>query len=53
MHPVSFTNTHDVTDLVNHGMLKNAKTWILEQNITFLKNKKIIILCLGCHILRS
>ena len=29
MHPVLFTNTnHDVTDLVNHGMVKNTKTWI-------------------------
>ena len=29
MHPVSCTNTHDdVTDLVNHGMVKNTKTWI-------------------------
>ena len=29
MHPVSCTNTHhDVTVLVNHGMVKNAKTWI-------------------------
>ena len=26
MHPVSGTNTHDVTDLVNHGMVKNTKT---------------------------
>ena len=29
MHPVSCTNTHnDVKDLVNHGMVKNTKTWI-------------------------
>ena len=29
MRPVSRTNTyHDVTDLVNHGIVKNAKTWI-------------------------
>ena len=27
MHPVSCTNTHhDVTDLVNHGMVKHSKT---------------------------
>ena len=27
MHPVSCTNTrHDVTDLVNHGMVKNTET---------------------------
>ena len=26
MHPVTCTNTHhDVTDLVNHGMVKNTK----------------------------
>ena len=55
MHPVSCTNTHhDVTDLVNHGMVKNTKTWISwEQNITFLQNKKILNLCLTWHILRS
>ena len=29
MHPVSCTSTHhDVTDLVNHGMCKNTKTWM-------------------------
>ena len=55
MHPVSCTNTHhDVTDLVNHGMAKNTKTWISwERNITFLRNKKILNLCLRWHILRS
>ena len=27
MHPVSCTNTHhEITDLVNHGMVKNTKT---------------------------
>ena len=27
IHPVSCTNTHhDVTDLINHGMVKNLKT---------------------------
>ena len=42
MHLVSCTNTHrDVTDLVNHGMVKNTKTWISwEWNITFLRNKR-------------
>ena len=42
MHPVSCTNTyHDVTDLVNHEIVKNTKTWISrEQNMTFLQNKK-------------
>ena len=30
MHFISCTNTHrDVTDLVNHGMVKNAKWHIL------------------------
>ena len=55
IHPVSCTNTHhDVTDLVNDGMVKNTKTWISwEQNITFLRNKKIINMCLRWHILRS
>ena len=55
MHPVSCTNIHhDVTDLVNHEMAKNTKTWISrERNITFLRNKKILKLCLRWHILRS
>ena len=55
MHHVSCTNTyHDVTDLLNHGMVKNTKTWIyLERNITFLQNRKILNLCLRWHILRS
>ena len=55
MHPVSCFNTHhDVTELVNHRMVENTKTWISwEQNITFLWNKKILNLCLKWHILRS
>ena len=45
---------HDVTDLVNHGIVWNTKTWISwERNITFLWSKKIINLCLKWHILRS
>ena len=29
MHPDSCTNTHhDVTDLINHEIVKNTKTWI-------------------------
>ena len=50
MHSVLCTNAHhDVTDLVNHGMVKNTKTWISrERNITFLWN-----MCLRWHILRS
>ena len=55
MYLVSCTNTHrDVTDLVNHGMVKNTKTWISwEQNIIFLWNKIILNLCLRWHILRE
>ena len=51
-HAPSCTNTHhDVTDLVNHGMVK---TWIsFEQNIIFLRSKKILNLCLRWYILRS
>ena len=55
MYLVSCTNTHrDVTDLVNHGMVKNAKTWIsCEQNIIFLRNKRILKPCFIWHFLRS
>ena len=55
IHPVSFTNTHhEFTDLLNHGIVKNTKTWIFwEQNIAFLWNEKILHLCLRWHILRS
>ena len=56
MHLVSCTNTHhcDVIDLVNHGMVKNTKTWISwERNIIFLWNKKILNLCFRWLILRS
>ena len=44
MHLVSCTNTHlDVTDLVNHSMVKNTKTWISwERSITFPQNKKLL-----------
>ena len=52
IHPVTCTNTHyDVIDLVNHGMVKNTKPWIC--SITFLRNKKIWIMCLRWDILRS
>ena len=49
------TNTHhDVTELVNYGMVKNTRTWISwKQNGTFLWNKKILNLCFIWHILRS
>ena len=52
---ISCTNTHrDVTDSGNHGMVKYTKTWISwERNIIFLRNKKILNLCLRWHILRS
>ena len=52
---VSCTDTHrDVTEFVNHGIVKNTKTWISwEQNTIFLQNKKILNLCLRRHILRS
>ena len=48
-------NAHrDVTDLINHEMVKNTKTGISwERNIIFLQNKKILNLCLRWHILRS
>ena len=43
-----------MTDLVNHGMVKNKKTWISwERNIIFLRNKRILNLCFGWHIFRS
>ena len=55
MHLVSCTNTHhDVTDLVNLEMVKNAKSWTSwERNITFLQNKKILNMCLRWHISSS
>ena len=55
MYLVSCTNTHrDVIDSVNHGMVKNTKTWISwERNIIFLRNEKILNLCLTWHILGS
>ena len=55
MYLVSCTNTHrDVTDIVNHGMVKITKTGISwERNIIFLRNKKILSLCPRWQILRS
>ena len=42
-----------VTDLVNHGVVRNSKTWVAwEWNTIFLLNK-ILNLCLRWHILRS
>ena len=48
MNPVSCTNTHhDVTDLTNLGLVKNTKTRLSrERNITSLRNKKSLNLCL-------
>ena len=55
MHLVSSANTYcDVTDLVNHEMFKNTKTWISwERNIIFLRNKNVLNLCFRQHILGS
>ena len=55
MQSVSCSNIHhDVTVLVNHGIIKNIKTWMSWRwNITFLQNKKILNLCHRCHILKS
>ena len=55
MHSVSCANTHhDVTDLANHGITWNTKTWIFwGRNRTFLWNKKILNLCYRWQILRS
>ena len=35
MQPGTCTNTHHVTDLVNHGMVKNTKPEILKAEINF------------------
>ena len=55
MHPVSCINTHhDIKDLVNHEMVENTKTRISwEWSITFLRNKKVLNLCLRWYIFRS
>ena len=56
MYLVSCTNNthHDVTDLANHWMVENRKTWIFwEWNIILLCNKKNFNMCLKWHILRS
>ena len=55
IHPVSCTNIyHDITDLINHRMVKNTKTSISwEQNINVIWNKNIFNLCLRWHILRN
>ena len=54
IHPVLCLTHHDVTDLVNHRMVKNTNTWISwKRNIIFLWNEKILNLYLRRHILRS
>ena len=55
IHPILCTNSHhDFKDLVNHEMVKNAKTWICwERNITFPLNTNILNFCLKRHILRN
>ena len=47
MHSVSCTNTHhDVTDLVNHGMVKNKKNMnILKTECNFFYKIKKILTC--------
>ena len=55
-YTVSWINTHyDVTDLVNHRIIKNTKTWIPKEREKkyFLRNNKILNQCLRWHILRS
>ena len=52
-NPSCLMNHHDITDLVYHGVVKNAKTGISwERSITFLRNKKKFKLCFRWHILR-
>ena len=46
MHHISCTNTHrDITDLVNHGMVKNTKLEYLEKGTYFLYEIKKFIIC--------
>ena len=55
MHPASRNNTdYEVTDLLDHEMVKNTKTWISwQQNIIFYDKKKIHKISLRWHILRG
>ena len=47
MHPILFTNTHhDVTDLLNHGMLKNI---IFLQNKSYCFVAETTFRCLICQ----
>ena len=46
MHPVSCSNTHhDVTDLVNHGMVKNTKLEYFENGTELLYEIKNFLNC--------
>ena len=41
MHPVPCISAHyDVIDLVNHGIVKNMKTWNLESGPLLFDEKK-------------
>ena len=41
MYRISYTNIHhDVTDLVNHGIITNAKTCALRDLVPFVQFKK-------------
>ena len=54
MHSVSWANTHlDTTNLVSHMMVKNKSLVYLEKEHIFSTNKKILELCVRCHILTS
>ena len=45
---------HDITDLVNHAMVRNTKIWIPSKwSIIFLQNKIIFNLGLNWRIFRS
>ena len=46
MQPVSFTNTHhDVTDLLNHGIVKNTKLECLENGTQLFNKIKKFLTC--------
>ena len=46
MYLVSCTNTHhDVTDLVNHGMVKNTKLEYLEKGTLFFYKIQKFLIC--------
>ena len=46
MQPISCTNTHDITYLLNHGIAKNTNLECHENRTTFLQIKKTLNLCL-------